>query len=166
MPATTTDLITYLDKLGIASTTVDHVAVHTVEQSQHLRGDIPGPHTKNLFVKDKKGAIFLVTAKEDTAINLKHLHKHIGASGRVSFGKPELLMETLGVLPGAVTAFGLINDTAQRVSFVLDAALTAFEIVNAHPLVNTATTTIATDDLLAFARATGHDPLVLPLADL
>jgi len=152
--------------MGFATTTVEHEAAHTVAESQGLRGTIPGAHTKNLFVKDKKGAIFLITAREDTPVNLKHIHKHIGARGRVSFASAEAMWEMLGVRPGSVTAFGLVNDTEARVGFVLDAALLEGDLVNAHPLVNTATTTMRTDDLLAFARATGHPPTILPLAEL
>ena len=110
MPASRDDLMAMLDRLGIATTTVKHPPLFTVEESQALRGAIPGAHTKNLFLKDKKDALFLVTVLEDAAIDLKHVHNLIGASGRVSFGKPELLLEKLGVTPGAVTPFGLIND--------------------------------------------------------
>ncbi len=164
--ATAAALIAYLDDLGIASTTVEHEAVFTVEESQGVRGRIDGAHTKNLFVKDRKDRLFLVTAKEDTSVNLKHLHRHVGASGRVSFGKPDLMMATLGVTPGSVTAFGLVNDRDTRLTFVLDQALAGHDLVNAHPLTNTATTTIAYADLLRFARATGHEPLILPLGEL
>ena len=143
MPATPDDLMAMLDRLAIATTTVDHPPLHTVEESRALRGDIPGAHTKNLFVKDKKGGLFLITALEDTAINLKAVHRHIGATGRVSFGRAEVLMEALGVAPGAVTAFALINDGAGRVSFTIDQALMEHTTVNCHPLVNTSTTTIS-----------------------
>ncbi|HET7714573.1 MAG TPA: prolyl-tRNA synthetase associated domain-containing protein [Bauldia sp.] len=153
----------FLDRLGIATTTVTHPPLFTVEDSRALRGEIPGAHTKNLFLKDKKDAIFLVTALEDAEIDLKQLHHKIGASGRLSFGKPELLAEKLGVVPGAVTPFGLINDRPPSVQVVLDAALVAHERINCHPLVNTATTTIATADLLAFVRAGGHEPRILAL---
>src|SRR5436190_1112868 len=161
MPATPAELAAALDRLGIAATTVAHAPVFTVAEARALRGAIPGAHTKNLFLVDKKGALFLVTAEEEAAIDLKHLHHRIGASGRLSFGKPELLMAVLGVPPGAVTPFAAINDVAGRVTVVLDAALVAADTINAHPLVNTATTTIAVPDLLAFLRATGHEPRVL-----
>jgi Ala-tRNA(Pro) deacylase len=164
MAAAPADLMALLDRLGIATTTVEHAALFTVVQSRALRGEIPGAHTKNLFLKDKKGALFMVTAEEHAVIDLKHLHNLIGASGRLSFGQPELLLEVLGVPPGAVTPFAAINDPAGRVSFILDAALVACGVINCHPLVNTATTTIAADDLLAFLRATGHTPVVLALA--
>jgi Ala-tRNA(Pro) deacylase len=154
-----------LADLGIATTTVDHAPVFTVDEARALRGSIPGAHTKNLFLKDRKDALFLVTAPEDADIDLKRLHQRIGASGRLSFGKPDLLMETLGVAPGSVTAFAAINDRDRRVTIVLDKTLLGSEPVNCHPLVNTATTTIAPGDLLAFLRATGHEPLVLPLCE-
>ena len=164
MPATRDDLMAMLAGLGITTTTVEHPALFTVEQSQALRGEIPGAHTKNLFLKDKKDALFLVTAPEDADLDLKHIHHLIGASGRVSFGKPDLLMEVLGVPAGAVTPFGAINDTAGRVTVVLDAALMANPTVNCHPLINTATTTIAAANLIGFLRATGHEPRIVAVA--
>lgn len=166
MPASPDDLMTLLDRLGIATTTVEHPPLHSVAESRDLRGQIPGAHTKNLFLKDKKGGLFLITAEETTVINLKRAHTLIGATGRVSFGKPELMMETLGVLPGAVTAFGLMNDTTGRVRFALDATLVAHDKINCHPLVNTRTTTLATSDLIAFVRSTGHEVHVVAFDEL
>jgi Ala-tRNA(Pro) deacylase len=163
MPATPDDLFGYLDRLGIAHSTVQHAPLFTVEQSQALRGEIPGAHTKNLFLKDKKGGIFLVTALEDAAIELKSLHNRIGGRGRFSFGSAELMRELLGVEPGSVTPFGVLNDTGNRVTVVLEAALMANGTVNAHPLTNTMTTTLGSEGLLRFLRATGHEPLILPL---
>ncbi len=164
MPAATPDdLAAFLAGLGLDTSTVTHPPLHTVEESRALRGEIPGAHTKNLFLKDKKGGLFLVVAPEDAIVELKHLHRRLGASGRLSFGKPELLLEVLGVTPGSVTPFGLINDAPPRVTVVLDATLMAGEAINCHPLVNTATTTIRSVDLLAFVRATGHEPLILAL---
>ncbi len=163
MPATREDLLRFLDSLGIAATTVDHAAVFTVDESQALRGTIAGAHSKNLFLKDKKGALFLVVAEEDAAIDLKHLHTRIGASGRLSFGQAELLLDKLGVVPGAVTPFGLINDRPPSVRVILDAKLVAAETVNFHPLVNTATTSLTSPDLLAFIRATEHEPEIVDI---
>lgn len=165
MPATPEDLAAYLAGLGIEAKTVSHPPLFTVEESRALRGEIAGAHTKNLFLKDKKDALFLVVALEDAPIDLKHLHGRIGASGRLSFGRPELLAETLGVVPGAVTPFGLVNDRPPRVNVVLDAALMAHDLVNCHPLVNTATTTLKSADLLTFIRATGHEPVILPIGE-
>ena len=164
IPATPDALFAALDRLGIAHPTVRHPPLFTVEQSQALRGTIPGGHTKNLFLKDKKDALFLVTALEDEPIELKSLHRRLGATGRFSFGSAALMMETLGVTPGAVTPFGAINDTARRVTVVLDAALMEHAVINAHPLVNTMTTSLSRDDLLRFLKATGHEPRVLPVA--
>ena len=163
MAKTPTELTDYLARLGIAATTVEHAPVFTVEEAQALRGTVPGAHTKNLFLKDRKDRLFLVVAPEDAALELKQLHNLIGASGRLSFGKPDLLMETLGVTPGSVTAFGVINDAGRRVTLVLDASLARSDVINCHPLVNTATTTIATADLMKFLRATGHEPLIVDL---
>src|ERR1700757_3966444 len=116
MPATPSDLFAFLDKLGIAHATVTHPALFTVEQSRELRGTIPGVHTKNLFLKDKKGALFLVTALEDAPIELRSLHRRLGASGRFSFGSAELMRASLGIEPGAVTPFAALNDAEGRVS--------------------------------------------------
>jgi Ala-tRNA(Pro) deacylase len=165
MPATPEQLFAALDRLGIRHRTVTHPPLFTVEQSQSLRGAIPGGHTKNLFLKDKKGALYLVTALEDAVIELKSLHRRLGAGGRFSFGSAELLLETLGVAPGAVTPFGAINDSAGRVAVVLDRALMAYPIINAHPLVNTMTTSVARDDLLRFLAATGHSPRIAAVAE-
>ncbi|WP_371328862.1 prolyl-tRNA synthetase associated domain-containing protein [Stappia sp. TSB10GB4] len=127
---------------------------------------MPGGHTKNLFLKDKKGRIFLVVALHDTEIDLKSIHQRIGAQGRVSFGKPDLLMEVLGVPPGSVTPLALINDRdAQRVTPIFDATMMEVEPLNFHPLENTATTTISRQGLLAFARACGHEPLIIAVSD-
>jgi len=157
------DLFAFLEHHGIATTTVEHPPLHTVEESQALRGEISGGHTKNLFVKDKKGTLFLIVAEETRTIDLKTLHKTIGAQGRLSFGSAEQMGELLGVQPGSVTAFGLVNDAEHQVRLVLDAGLFAHDMLNCHPLTNTATTTIARDDLLAFFAATGHTPLVVSL---
>jgi Ala-tRNA(Pro) deacylase len=164
MPASPTDLFAALDRLGIPYSTVNHPPLFTVEQSQGLRGTIPGAHTKNLFLKDKKGALYLVTALEDAAIELKSLHRVLGATGRFSFGSAELMRETLGVEPGSVTPFGAINDTGGRVTVVLDQALMTHDTINAHPLVNTMTTSIGRDDLVKFLASTGHPPRIEPVS--
>ena len=148
----------YLDRLGIAHRTVTHPPLFTVEESQGLRGQIPGGHTKNLFLKDKKGALFLVVALEDARIALNELHRRLGASGRFSFDRRTPCATFLGVEPGSVTPFSVLNDTEGRVTVVLDSAMLAHEVLNYHPLTNTMTTTIARDDLLKFLRATGHEP--------
>jgi Ala-tRNA(Pro) deacylase len=159
MAATPDQLFAFLDGLRIAHKTVTHPPLFTVEQSRALRGQIPGGHTKNLFLRDKKNALFLVVAEEDAVIELKSLHHKLGA-GRFSFGAPNLLREVLGVEPGSVTAFGALNDTAGRVTVVIDRALMDHAIVNCHPLTNTMTTTIGRDDLIRFLEATGHSPRV------
>ena len=164
MPTTPADLFAALDRLGIAHPTVSHPPLFTVEQSQSLRGTIPGGHTKNLFLKDKKGALYLVTSLEDAAIELKSLHRLLGAGGRFSFGSADLMRETLGVEPGAVTPFAAINDTERRVSVVLDAAMMQHETLNYHPLVNTMTTSIARADLVRFLQRTGHPPRIAAVA--
>jgi len=163
MPLTPEDLIARLDALSIRTTTVRHPPLFTVEESKTLRGELPGGHVKNLFLKDKKDRMWLVTAAEDRPIDLKALGTLLGAQGRVSFGSPERLMRHLGVTPGAVTPFGLANDTEGLVRFVLDESLLGHAVLNFHPLANDATTAIAREDFLRFLDAIGHTPQVMPL---
>ena len=165
MAATPANLFALLDRLGIAHTTVTHAPLFTVEQSRALRGVIPGGHTKNLFLKDKKDALYLVVALEDAAIDLKSLHRRLGASGRFSFGSADALRDALGVEPGAVTPFAVMNDAAARVTVVLDAAMMSQQTLNYHPLDNTMTTSIARDDLVEFLQASGHRPRIVPVSD-
>ncbi|MAW89069.1 MAG: DNA-binding protein [Phyllobacteriaceae bacterium] len=159
------DLLAFLAELGIPVKTVTHEPLFTVAQSQALRGQIPGGHTKNLFLKDKKDNYFLLTVDEEADVDLKQIHKVIGAASRVSFGKAEAMEALLGVSPGAVTAFGVINDDKGVVRIYIDESLLDHPVVNCHPLVNTATTSIAPADLLRFIEATGHRPHILNLAE-
>ena len=163
MPAGRAELIAYLENLGIETSTREHPPLFTVEESRALRGEIAGAHTKNLFLKDKKDQVYLVVAGEDAAIDMKTLHKRIG-SARLSFGKPELLLDLLGVVPGSVTPFGVLNDKAGAVTVILDEALIRAELLNFHPLENTATTSIPRDGFLKFLKATGHQPKILGLS--
>ena len=160
MPKTPDQLFAALDALGIAHSTIKHPPLFTVEQSRALRGQIPGGHTKNLFLRDKKYELYLVVAEEDAAVDLKGLHRLLGANGRFSFGSADLLREVWGVEPGAVTPFGAINDHDGRVTVVLDAAMMAHDTLNYHPLVNTMTTSIKRDDLVKFLKSTGHEPRI------
>ena len=162
MPATPDQLFARLDALGIETTTLRHQPVFTVAESKALRGNLPGGHTKNLFFKDKKGRLWLVVADEDRAIDMKDLRRRIG-SAPLSFAKPEMLMAVLGVAPGSVTPFALINDAETLVRVILDEEMMAHERLNYHPLTNGATTTIRSADLVAFIRACGHDPQVVAL---
>lgn len=164
MLRTPDEVLSILSQMGVSTSTVRHPPLHTVAESQALRGEIPGAHTKNLFLKDKRDQHFLITAEESSAIDLKQIHHDIGAASRVSFGRPEAMMELLGVKPGAVTVLGLVNDTEHRVRVVIDAALLRETVINVHPLTNEATTSIAPADLLRFLKNTGHEPLVLNLA--
>jgi Ala-tRNA(Pro) deacylase len=159
MAATPDQLFAFLDSLGIAHKTVTHPPLFTVEQSRALRGQIPGGHTKNLFLRDKKNTLFLVVAEEDAAIELKSLHHRLDA-GRFSFGSANLLRDVLGVEPGSVSPFGALNDTEGLATVVLDKALMDHTTINCHPLVNTMTTSVARDDLIRFLEATGHKPRV------
>ncbi len=164
MEKTRQELFHFLDGLGIGTETAEHPPLYTVADGKHLRQAMVGLHSKNLFLKDKKGRLFLVVAVEDSLIDLKRLHEAIGGNGRLSFGSAELLLEVLGVTPGSVTPFALVNDVPPRVTLVLDQRFLASPDANFHPLVNTATTRIAVPDLLAFARATGHEPLIVAFA--
>jgi Ala-tRNA(Pro) deacylase len=163
MPATRDDLLNRFRDLGIEATTRNHPPVYTVEEAQALRGEIPGGHCKNLFLKDDKGNIWLIVCLEEANVDLKAAPAKIG-SRRLSFGKPDLLREVLGVEPGSVTPFGLINDTEQRVNVVLDATMMAHELLSYHPLENTATTTIRAADLVTFVRSCGHEPRIVAVA--
>lgn len=163
MPATPEELFAYLDRLGIPHATVSHPPMFTVNEAQSLRGSLPGGHNKNLFLKDRFGTLYLIVLLEDARINLKTLPEILDC-GRISFGSAELLREVLGVEPGSVTPFALINDKEHRVIPVLDAAMMQYDILNYHPLVNTMTTSIARDDLLKFVQSTGHAPLIRPVA--
>lgn len=155
------ELFKFLDSLGIAHKTKYHPPVFTVSESESLRDEIPGGHTKNLFLKDKKDQFFLLTVDEHATVDLKTVHTLVGGASKFSFGKAEKLMEYLGVIPGAVTAFGIINDLAKNVTIVLDADLMKNDIVNCHPLSNDATTSVSSADLIRFVEATGHTANVL-----
>jgi Ala-tRNA(Pro) deacylase len=157
------ELFACLAALGVRVATVAHPPLHTVADSKLLRGEISGGHTKNLFLKDRKDQYFLLTVDEDAIVDLKTIHTVIGAAGKVSFGKPEALMELLGVVPGAVTVFGAVNDKEGKVKVFLDSGLMANDIINSHPLTNDATTSIAAADLIKFLNATGHHPNILKL---
>jgi Ala-tRNA(Pro) deacylase len=162
-PATPGVLFARLEALGNAAASFEHPAVYTVEQAKALRGELAGAHIKNLFLRNKKGAMWLVTCQEDREIELKALGERLGA-GRLSFGSAERLMKYLGVPPGAVTPFAVVNDRGGRVAVVLDSALPAQDPVNCHPLVNTMTTALAGRDLVRFLEAAGHPPRLLDFA--
>jgi Ala-tRNA(Pro) deacylase len=156
------DLERRLTELGIETASVEHPPVFTVEEARALRGEIPGGHCKNLFLKDKKDEVWLIVCLEETDVDLKRLPARIG-SARLSFGRPELLRQLLGVEPGSVTPFALINDTDRRVNVILEAAMMRHATLNYHPLVNSATMSIAAPDLTRFIRACGHEPRVVEL---
>jgi len=157
MAATRQDLLAFLDRIGVAHATVDHLPVFTVAESAHVKSAMPGGHTKNLFLKDKRGALWLLSAIAETKIDLTALARLFGV-GRFSFGSAELLEAALGVTPGSVTAFAVINDTAGLVRMLLDDALFETDPVNFHPLRNDATTAVSHGDLVRFLDATGHPP--------
>jgi Ala-tRNA(Pro) deacylase len=156
------ELLRRLDELGIAHTTAKHPAVYTVEEAERHTGHLPGGHCKNLFLKDRKGGLWLLVCLNQRRIDINRLAKVLGCQ-RLSFGRPELLEEVLGVEPGAVTPFALINDREHRVQPLLDRAMLGYEQLNYHPLTNAATTTIAAADLPKFIAACGHEPRVLDL---
>lgn len=160
MPASEADLFAFFDAHGIVHHTHRHPAVFRVEEGIDIKAALPGGHSKNLFLKDAKGQLWLISALGETKIDLKGLPPRIG-SAKLSFGSPERLYEALGVTPGSVTAFALINDPEHKVRFVLDAALIAHETVNFHPLANTATTAVSRAGFLAFLAALGVEPQVI-----
>lgn len=153
-------LLHTLDQMEICAVTTDHHAVKTVAENQALRGAISGLHSKSLFLKDKKGRKWLVVAHEERKIDLKALRKILGAQN-LSFAKPDLLLECLGVEPGSVTPFSIINDTQHHVQVVLDHVFIAAAQVCFHPLINTMTTTISGADLLIFLEKLDHSPLII-----
>ena len=158
-------LLDWMAANGVAQTTHDHPAVFRVEEGLELKASMPGAHTKNLFLKDKKGKLWLISARQDTVIDLKRAPKAMG-SDRLSFGNEALLYETLGVRPGSVTALGLINDPDHRVTFILDQALWDADIVNFHPLTNTATTALTQADFRRFLALIGREPIVIDFCQL
>ena len=165
MQASPDDLFAYLDRLGVAHATVWHEAMFTVEQSGALKAEVPGAHTKNLFLKDAGGQLVLIAAEAHGPLKLNQLHKIIGTK-RLSFGSAELMIEALGVAPGSVTAFALMNDAGGRVRFLVDAALAGAETVNFHPLVNTGTTAVSQADFRRFVAATGHGLEIIDFSPL
>jgi Ala-tRNA(Pro) deacylase len=161
--ATPDDLFRRLDALGIATETVRHRAVFTVDEAKAHRGEIAGGHCKNLFLKDKAGKLWLVVMLESSRLDMKAAQGKLG-SARLSFASPDLMRLVLGVDPGSVTPFTVINDSALQVQVVLEAAMMREAKLSYHPLTNTATTTIASADLLAFLRAQGHEPRIVDFA--
>ena len=157
---TADDLLARLARLGIPTRTVDHPPVFTVEEARRFRGDLPGTHTKSLFLRDKKGAMWMVVCLESRALDLKQLAARLGAK-HLSFGSPERLMQHLGVIPGAVSPFAVVNDAECAVQVVLDRAVLSPDPVNLHPLDNAKTTAISAADLLRFLEAEGHTPQLL-----
>ncbi|HUO23046.1 MAG TPA: YbaK/EbsC family protein [Caulobacteraceae bacterium] len=164
-PATPDELLAFLAAHGVEARTTYHEAVFRVGEGAHIKAALPGAHSKNLFLKDAKGQLWLVCARDETAVDLKRLPAAIGAA-RLSFGSPERLLDALGVTPGSVTVFALINDRARAVRLVLDKALLEDEPVNFHPLVNTATTAVSRAGLLAFLKALDITPLIVDFAAL
>ena len=164
MPATREDLFERFQSLGIETATVDHIPVFTVEEARQVHDQVAGGHCKNLFCKDEKGVLWLIVALSDAVINLKAAPAKIG-SKRLTFGKADLLLATLGVEPGSVTPFGLINDKDVKVNVILDEAMMQLPQLNYHPLRNDASTTIAAADLLKFIASCGHAPRIVAVSE-
>ena len=164
-PHTRAELFAFLEAHGIAHRTMEHPPVFRVDEGREIKAGLPGGHTKNLFLKDARGRLWLVSALQDAAVDLKRLPALIG-SARLSFGSPERLWDALGVRPGSVTALALLNDPEGAVTFVADAALMAADPVNFHPLTNDATTALGRDGFRAFLRALGREPAVVEFGRL
>lgn len=160
MPASRQDLFALLDELGIDHSTKYHKPVFTVEESAEIKADMPGAHTKNLFLNDKKGSFFLICAESLAQIKVNKLHPHLGCK-RLSFANADYLMEHLGVPAGSVCLFSVMNDKLGTVKLIIDKTLAEADIVNFHPLLNDATTAISSADMIKFAKATGHDPVIM-----
>jgi Ala-tRNA(Pro) deacylase len=161
-PATPDDLFCRLDELGIAFVNHNHAPLFTVEEARGIRGDLPGCHTKNLFVRDKKQRMWLLVCEQDTEVRLREVEGVIG-SKRLSFGSPKRLMHYLGVIPGAVNPFAIMNDRNRAVQVVLDRNILEHEPLNFHPLDNAMTTAVSADDFLRFLDAEAHSPLIVRL---
>lgn len=161
MTAARSRLFAHFAKLGINAPTVPYPAHSTVEEGKALRGKMAGTFTKNLLLKDKKDRIFLFAIHEDRTLDLKTLHIRIGANGRLGFVSAERMTALLGVMPGALTPFGLINDDANAVTAVLDASLMEVDQVNFHPLINTESIGLKPADLLVFIRSCGREPMLV-----
>jgi Ala-tRNA(Pro) deacylase len=164
-PATRERLFDALDALEIAHRTLEHRPIFTVADGADIKSELPGGHTKNLFLKDKSGSLLLVSACGESPVPVNRLHRALGTQ-RFSFAKEDVLWDALGVRPGSVTVFALVNDPGARVRMALDAALLEHELVNFHPLTNDATTTISSKDLMRFIRATGREPDVMDFCGL
>jgi Ala-tRNA(Pro) deacylase len=159
-----THLYDMLRRLDIAWHTIEHAPVFTVEASADIYARLSGGHTKNLFLKDKKGGLWLAVVQAHLRVDLPALAKQLG-SPRFSFGSAELLESTLGITPGSVTPFALMNDTAHVVTPVLDAAMLEVDPLNFHPMRNDRTTAIAPGDLVCFVKACGHTPVIAPIPE-
>ena len=162
LPSSTDDVLKRLEKLGIAATTYDHPPLFTVEDSKSFRGPIPGDHLKNLFLRGKKSQMWLIVCREDLVVNLKEIGSRLGGQ-RLSFGSPERLFQYLGVIPGAVSPFALINDVNQDVDVILDKGMMSSSLLNFHPITNEKTTSISPDDLLKYIGSCGHQPKIIDL---
>ena len=165
LPTQPEELMGLLTHLDIAHVLYEHEAIFTVEEGAHLKKQIPGQHTRNLFLRNKKKQMFLVTLCDDTDVDLKKLSEKLEVQ-RFSFGSPDHLMEFLGVTPGSVTPFAIVNDTQQQIQPVWDKKMMAAELAGYHPLINDKTITLKPDDLHKFAKHTGHTPMVIDFADL
>lgn len=165
-PVTPDELMELLENLGISTQTRQHPALFTVEDGVEIKKSIPGGHTKNLFVKDKKGNYFLIIAGDQARIPMNRIHSLVGARSRLSFANADALMQYLGISPGSVTAFAAINDRAGLVKVIIDEPLLDSDLINCHPLTNTMTTTISRPDLLRFLEHVDHKPEIIALSTL
>ena len=162
LPTSSEQILAHLTTLGIPTETITHPPVFTVEEAKTVRDLTKGGHVKNLFLRNKKGAMWLITLMEDKRVDLKALGEVLG-SGKLSFGSPERLEQYLGVYPGSVTALAIHNDTAGQVAFVMDQDLFEHETINVHPLRNDMTTNMKTEDVVAFAKAANHMPAIIQI---
>lgn len=166
IPVTPDELMELLGDLGMSTRTRKHPALFTVEDGIEIKKTIPGGHTKNLFVKDKKGNYFLIIAGDQAKIPMNRIHQLVGARSRLSFANADALMQYLGVTPGSVTAFAAINDRERRVKVIIDEPLLDSDLINCHPLTNTMTTTISRSDLLRFLEHVDHKPDIIALSEM
>jgi Ala-tRNA(Pro) deacylase len=162
LPTTPEMLYAYLDDIGVSYEVYRHEPVFTVEESAPLKAQIPGGHCRNLYMRDKKKRNYLLVALNETDVDLKKLPDLIGA-GRLSFGSADRLWEFLGVRPGSVCPFSIINDTNHQVEIFLDQAMMECDLVNYHPMMNHLTVGLTPADLVKFIESTGHTAHIVDL---
>lgn len=164
MPTSPEQLLSVLEGLGINYSLHHHRAVFTVAESEEVDAQIPGTHCRNLFLRDDKKNNFLVVLQNATEVDIKKLPALIGSHKKLSFGSADRLWDYLGVRPGSVCPYSIINDTEKQVKIILDKSMMETDIVNYHPLLNTMTIGVKPADLIRFIENCGHVAHIVDLS--